>query len=406
MGHAEAVSIALVAVSWFYAAVWFWQGWIALRGMPRLPDLTQIDAGALEALPDAPGPHMSVIVPACNEAESIEASLRSLLGSRGIRLEILAVNDRSTDATGEIIQRVAAENAGSHVLRAIHIDALPAGWLGKPHAMATAAAQASADWLLFTDGDVMFAPDALCLALREAKANKADHFVLVPTLIVHSVAERALQAAMQVLAQWSIRLWKVADPKARDFVGVGGFNLMRREAYRAVGGFEAMPMEVLDDLRIGWKLKRAGYRAMVALGPDLVRIRWIAGALSVFKLIEKNSFATFRFRTLLHVLATVGMLLVALVPLVAVLAGWSGVPHAFWIAVGGWAAWAGIGLTYWANRKLMQAPAWLAVLFAPCVLLVAAAFVRSMVLALARGGIQWRGTYYPLATLREHCGKW
>ncbi|MDE3199836.1 MAG: glycosyltransferase [Acidobacteriota bacterium] len=406
MGHVQAVWIALVVVSWFYAAAWFWQGWIALRGMPTLPDLTRVDADALEALPDGAGPQLSVIVPACNEAESIEASLRSLLGSRGIRLEILAVNDRSTDATGAIIDRVAAENAGPHVLRAIHIDALPVGWLGKPHAMATAAAEATAEWLLFTDGDVMFAADALERALRCAREKRADHFVLVPTLIVHSVAERALQAAMQVLAQWSIRLWKVSDPKARDFVGVGGFNLIRSEAYRAIGGFESMPMEVLDDLRIGWKLKRAGFRAMVALGPDLVRIRWIAGALSVFKLIEKNSFATFRFRTVFHVLAAVGMTLVALVPLAAVLAGWSGLPHAVWIVAGGWVAWGGIGLTYWANRKLMLAPAWMAVFFVPCVLLVAVAFVRSMVLTLVRGGIRWRGTYYPLEMLREHCGKW
>ncbi|MDE3202413.1 MAG: hypothetical protein KGN79_15995, partial [Acidobacteriota bacterium] len=82
------MSTALAAVSWFYAAVWLWQAWIALRGMPTLPDLTQVDAERLDALPDGAGPHLSVIVPACNEAESIEASLRSLLGSRGIRLEI------------------------------------------------------------------------------------------------------------------------------------------------------------------------------------------------------------------------------------------------------------------------------------------------------------------------------
>ncbi|HWA93004.1 MAG TPA: glycosyltransferase family 2 protein [Terracidiphilus sp.] len=406
MGHPEAVSIGLVAVSWLYAAAWLWQGWIALRGMPTLPDLTRTLPHDDASFAESASPDLSVIVPACNEAESIEASLRSLLASQNIRLEILAVNDRSTDATGEIIDRVAAENAGPHPLRAIHIEELPAGWLGKPHAMATAAAQASAEWLLFTDGDVIFAPDALERALCCALENRADHFVLVPTLIVHSMAERALQAAMQVLAQWTIRLWKVGDPKARDFVGVGGFNLIRRAAYRAVGGFESMPMEVLDDLRMGWKLKRAGFRAMVALGPDLVRIRWIAGVLSVFKLIEKNSFATFRFRSILHVLAAVAMTSVALVPLAAVLAGWSGLPHSFWIAAGGWAAWAGIILTYLANRKLMQAPVWLAVFFAPCVLLVAVAFVRSMVLALVRGGIRWRGTYYPLELLREHCGKW
>jgi glycosyltransferase involved in cell wall biosynthesis len=409
MGPATLAAMLLLVISWLLALAWLWQAWGALRGMPTLPDLSRISSDALPPLDESAVPHLTVIVPACNEAESIEASLRSLLASSGIRLEILAVNDRSTDETGKIIDRLAAENAnagGPHMLRTLHIAELPAGWLGKPHAMAKAAALARADWLLFTDGDVVFAPKAISLALRQALAGRVDHFVLVPTLIVHSLAERALQAAMQVLAQWSIRLWKVADPKAKDFVGVGGFNLIRREAYRAVGGFESMPMEVLDDMRMGWKLKRASYRAAVALGPGLVRIRWIAGALSVPKLIEKNSFATFRFQTFLHVLAAAGMLILAWVPLLAVLAGWTHLPGAAWIAVSGVFSCAGIALTYWANRRLMQAPVWLAVFFAPCVLLVGYAFLRSMVLALARGGIRWRGTCYPLKVLRQHCGKW
>jgi glycosyltransferase involved in cell wall biosynthesis len=385
---------------WLLALGWLWQAFSALQGMPTLPDLTQLPLP--EPLPWTDGPDLTVVVPACNEEMAIAATLRSLLASRGIRLEILAVNDRSTDLTGEQMERVAVEAAdagGPHMLRILHIRALPEGWLGKPHAMAQAAAQAEAEWVLFTDGDVLFAPDALARALHHAQAERADHLVLTPTLIVHSLGERAMQAAMQVLAEWGLRLWKVADPHARDFIGVGGFNLFRREAYLAVGGFESLRMEVLDDLRIGWKIKRAGLRQRVALGPGLVSIRWIAGALSVIHLLEKNAFATYRFRPLVHVLVGFGLVLVALGPMAALLCGG-------WTSVAGAVSLLAIVLAYWAQRRLTQSPVWMAAFFGPCIALVTYAFMRSMVLALRRGGIRWRGTLYPLDGLRKQAGRW
>lgn len=383
------------------ALLWLGQAVAVLRGMPTLPDLTQL-APLPSTTPDSGVPDLTVIVPACNEEPNIAATLRSLLASTGLRLEILAVNDRSTDRTGPTMDQVAGEAASSaspHTLRILHIADLPEGWLGKPHAMAAAAAQASAPWLLFTDGDVLFAPDALARALAFARSAGADHLVLVPTLIVHSRAEQAMQAAMQVLAQWAVRLWKVADPRTRDFIGVGGFNLIRRETYQSVGGFESLRMEVLDDMRMGWKLKRAGHRSLVVLGPGLVRIRWIAGALSVIRLIEKNGFATYRFRPALHLIASLGLVLQAILPLAAFFAG-------RWAAIAGAILWLGIGLTYWANRRLTRIGLWAALFFCPCTAIVAYAFLRSMALAVVRGGIRWRGTFYPLATLRKHAGSW
>ena len=402
MGTAATVLLVLV---WLLALGWLYQAAIALRGMPTLPDLTRQQFSAPPT--DGEGPQLTVVVPACNEEETIRECLRSLLGSAGVRLEILAVNDRSTDQTGALMHQVAAEAAATrHTLRVLEIAELPAGWLGKPHAMAKAAAEARAEWLLFTDGDVIFAPEALALALRHAVAEQAGHLVVVPTLVVRSWREQAQQAAMQVLAQWSIRLWKVADAKARDFIGVGGFNLVRREAYESVGGFESLRLEVLDDMRMGWKLKRAGYRSCVALGPELVRIRWIVGARSVIKLIEKNGFAAFRFQPILHVLACLAVALQALVPLAALAAGFCPVAHAGWIAAGGAATYLGIALTYWASRRLTLAPAWVAALWSPCMLLLVYALARSMTLALWRGGVEWRGTRYPLAELKRQSGRW
>lgn len=393
--------LAFESVCWLVTAAWLVQAWLVLRGMPRLPDLMET-GDSLPRLAHGEGPDVTVVVPACNEEATIEATLRSLLASEGVRLQVIAVNDRSTDGTGACMERVATEwkegSGSAHTLHVLHAREVPQGWLGKPHAMATAAQRAQAPWLLFTDGDVFFAPRALELALRQADAVRADHLILVPTLILKSLGERAMLAAMEALAQWTIRLWRVSKPKARDFIGVGGFNLIRRAAYLQVGGFEALRMEVLDDLRLGWKVKRAGLRQHVTLGPGLVRIRWLDGALAVVKLVEKNGFALYRYRLGLALLACAGLTLYAVIPLAALAAGG-------WNVLAGVLTYLGIAMVYEGNRRVTQASWWHAALFAPAVVVVIYAVLRSVVLTLARDGVQWRGTLYPLGALRRAAGR-
>ena len=370
----------------------------AWRGMALVEDIMQVD----EVLPPTSGAdEIAVVVPARNEEAAIEASLRSLLGSTGVRLRIIAVNDRSTDTTGVCMDRVAAETlarGGPHSLCAMHVEELPEGWLGKPHAMAIAARQATSPWILFTDGDVLFDERALALALRAARRHESDHLVLIPSLILETTGEAAMLAAMNFMGQWMVRPWKVQDECARDFIGVGGFNLVRREVYERLGGFEALKMEVLDDMRFGWMVKRAGLKQRVVLGPGLVRIRWLHGAWGVVRLAEKNGFAAFRFKTVLALLACMGMAALALLPLVAMAAGG-------WPLAAGVLSYAAIALTYRANRKVTQTPARLAVLFAPAMLVLLYALLRSTALALVRNGVDWRGTRYSLAELRRNAGQ-
>jgi cellulose synthase/poly-beta-1,6-N-acetylglucosamine synthase-like glycosyltransferase len=133
---------------------------------------------------------------------------------------------------------------------------LPPGWLGKTHAMALGARHATGEWLLFTDGDVLFHRDALRRALEYATHSGADHMVLLPTILLRSFGERMMVAFLQVLSVWPLRLWRVPDPRAqRDAIGVGAFNMIRREVYDAVGGWEALRMEVIEDLALGRRVK-------------------------------------------------------------------------------------------------------------------------------------------------------
>ena len=193
-------------------------------------------------------PRVSIIVPARNEEETIEQALNTLLALDYDNYEVIAVNDRSTDRTGEIMERDCGKSPLSQKrengapachsdLRVIHHSELPAGWLGKTHAMWTAANQATGDWLLFTDADVLFKPDSLRRALAYAESEPADHVVLFPRMIMKRPGEYMMIAFFQTMFMFGHRPWKVADPSTDDHMGVGAFNLVRRSVYDAVGTY-------------------------------------------------------------------------------------------------------------------------------------------------------------------------
>lgn len=395
--HFFSASQQFTNLAWGLAAAWLWKGITSLNGMRQIPDLSRIDPAALPPIPENDGPDLTVVIPARDEEAVIGECLRSLLASTGLKLQIIAIDDRSADRTGQLMDEIAGEALATnspHTFEVIHITDLPAGWLGKPHALATGASRAKAPWILFTDGDVVFGPRALELAMREAVELGADHLVLAPTIIFHSAGERAVLGAMQAMASWMVRLWKVADPRARDSFGAGAFNMIRREAYLAVGGFEALRLEILEDVFLGMRVKRAGFAQRVILGPNLARLRWLEGTFGVIPLLEKNAFAVTRFRTPLQLLAALGPLLHAIVPLAAIFSG-------AWNTAAGVLAYVGLALVYQASSRATRVPAWYALTFAPAVLLLGWAMLRSMILALARGGIIWRGTLYRLQELRH-----
>lgn len=385
---------------WFIALVWTQRAFGAARNLPRVPDLLAacFDHPGRQTAGAGPAP-ITVIVPACNEAAAIEATLRSLL-AQTIPVEILAVDDRSTDATGAIMERVAAGPVpAGKLLRVIHIAALPEGWLGKPHAMTLAAREAATPWLLFTDGDVMFASDALERALHYAQTAGVDHLVLFPTLILRTWGERMMSAVFQSLTLLAWRPWKIADPKARhESVGMGAFNLVRSEVYRVVGGFESAPFEVLEDLRFGHAVKSAGYRQHLVLGRGLVRLHWAAGVLGMVRNLTKNTFATFRFRSVLLLGAWLGLLILCFAPLAGLFAPWP-IRTASLVSLV-MIAW----LYRAASRSYNRIHPVYSVTFPLAAGMVLYAMLRSWLVTLGRGGVVWRGTFYPLAELRRHAG--
>jgi glycosyltransferase involved in cell wall biosynthesis len=382
--------IVLGLTAWAVALLWVVSTAVALIKLPEIPDLLDEKYGQALAEP----PRIAVIVPAKNEASDIEATLRSVLALEGVRAEVIAVDDRSTDETAAIMDRVAAEDTK---VRVLHIKKLPDGWTGKTHAMALAARQATVEWLLFTDGDILFAKDALLRAINFADSERADHVVIFPTLILKSFGERAMIAFFQGVSALFSRFWRIPIEGTKESLGVGAFNLIRADVYRKVGGFEALRMEVLEDLRLGFEVKRQGYRQRVAFGRDLVRVRWAVGAIGMVRNITKNLFAVFRFRIVVTLGACAGMAVFCLSPFIAIVGGW-------WMRGATLVVMAMLLLLYRYYRQFTGISVWYALTFPLAALLVLYAVLRSMVLTLARGGVMWRGTLYPLAELRKFAG--
>ena len=339
-------------------------------------------------------PRVSIIVPARNEEQDIERSLTALLALDYDNYEVIAVNDRSTDGTGEIMEKVAGR-APHGRLRVIHHRELPAGWLGKTHAMWTATNAARGDWLLFTDADVLFKPDSVRRALAYAEAERADHVVLFPQMIMKRPGESMMIAFFLSMFVFGHRPWKVADPKSRDHIGVGAFNLVRRSVYEAVGTYEALRMEVLDDMKLGKVVKNAGFAQRNVFGGDLISIRWAQGVNGVVDNLTKNFFAVLSFQWWRTLISAFGLAFLNLMPFLGVwlAQGWERLPYAVAL-VSMFAIYVGMS---WRSRV----PAYCFLLHPLSTALFIYTLLLSMFHALWNDGIIWRGTRYPLEELRK-----
>ena len=388
MSYFHWIAGSLLALAWASRLIG------AALGMPKVPDVALPQWDRNPVTPQG-NPRVSIIVPACNEEETIEQGLTQLLALDYDNYEIIAVDDRSTDRTGEIMDRVATGSLAHGRLRVIHLDSLPSGWLGKTHAMWTAGQQATGDWLLFTDADVLFKPDALRRALAFAESEPADHVVLFPRMIMKRPGEKMMIAFFQTLFVFGHRPWKVAEPDTKDHMGVGAFNMVRRSVYDAIGTYQALRFEVLDDMKLGKVVKTAGYAQRNVFGEDLISIRWAKGALGVVKNLTKNFFAVMSFQWPRAVLSCFALAFLNLMPFVGVwLAhGWARVPYAI--------ALLSMFLIYFGMSGMSAVPSYYFFLHPISTLLFVYTMLRSMMLTLWHGGVTWRGTKYPLEELRR-----
>jgi glycosyltransferase involved in cell wall biosynthesis len=385
MGYLLWIAGCILALAWFSRIA------EAALGVPSIADISKPH---WDHQPSN-HPRVSIIVPACNEEEDIEQGLSGLLTLDYDHYEVIAVNDRSTDHTGEIMDRVAASPAAHGRLRVVHVTELAPGWLGKTHAMWSAGQQAGGDWLLFTDADVLFKPEVLRRALVYAESENADHVVVFPRIIMKRPGEKMMMGFFQTLFTFGHRPWRVADPDTKDHMGVGAFNLVRRTAYEAVGTYKALRMEVLDDMKLGKVLKNARFRQRNVFGDDLISVRWAKGAMGVVDNLTKNFFAVLSFQWWRTVASVLGLFFLNLGPFLGIwLAhGWARVPYV--VALGS------MFLIYLGMSFKSSIPPYYFLLHPISTMMFEYTLIRSMVLTLRNDGVTWRGTKYPLEELRK-----
>jgi glycosyltransferase involved in cell wall biosynthesis len=262
-------------------------------------------------------PSVSVIVPARNEGETVEDALRSVLAqSYPGRLEVVSVDDRSIDRTGQILARLASER--SDVLRVIRVEELAQGWLGKNYALYLGARQAEGDWLLFTDADVRFPPGCLEEAVGYALTESLDHLTLAPEIVSRGVALKSFVAAFSLVFEVTQRPWRAADPRARVAVGVGSFNLLRKEVYIRAGTHSAIRVRPDDDMRLGSLVKENGFRQGVAYGTGSVSVEWHRTLAGAVRGLEKSMFPGVDYRLSTALFASLALFLTSVLPFAGV----------------------------------------------------------------------------------------
>ncbi len=291
--------------------LWLAAAFLTLRGLSRQKPLAPI-ACEDKHLTTSDAPLVSILVPARNEERRVlNAALSSMLGQDYGNYEIVAVDDRSTDRTGEMLRAIADANER---LRVVNGAELPAGWLGKPHAMQQALAASHGEWVLATDADMIFERRAVRTAVAQALAGKYDAVTFIPRVICLTFWERVFMPVFGWFMIMALPVHRVNNPKRREAIGIGGFFLMRREALKRVGEYKAVCAEVAEDLRMAEALKRSGARLRVEYAPDLTATRMQTNFGEIWEGFTKNLFAGAEFSLLKAMAGGFGVLIFAVAP--------------------------------------------------------------------------------------------
>src|SRR5262245_35405542 len=300
----------------------FWLALVNLAVVLACLGLLIVGRCLVERLKDVPLPEwgewptVSLIAPARNEERNIEQAVRSLARLDYPSLEITIIDDRSTDRTGEILDRLAAEFPQLNV---VHLTELPPGWLGKNYAMQFGADRSRGEWLLFTDADIVFEPTALGRAMAYAASRGVDHLAGWPDIIAPTWMLNAFMLTFAIYLFLFVRVWAIRNSRSTAHIGVGAFNLVRAAVYRAVGGHERIRMRPDDDLKLGKIIKLAGHRQDFIDGRGLLAVEMYQSVGEMVRALEKNAFSGTDYSVPLTVGSSMLSLLLGVWPFLAVL---------------------------------------------------------------------------------------
>lgn len=381
------ILVALGSIVWFALGVEWFRG---MRGIPLLREAGR--PGNLDSFPS-----LSVIVPARNEEKSIQESVETMLAQTYPgELDVIVVDDRSTDGTECILQTLERQNPDR--LEVLRVQDLPEGWLGKNHALYLGAKSALGDWLLFTDADVRFSPRCFEYAMNYASSNGLHHLTLPPEILSRGLLLRAFVSTFSLIFMVTQRPWRARDPRSREAVGVGAFNLVRRDVYEEIGTHRTIAMRPDDDMKLAKLVKKHGFRQDVAYGNGLVRVEWQESLKGAVRGLGKSMFPSMDYRVDAAVIGSTLLVITNVLPFFSAI--FSRGPARLLSAPS-------VLLTcamylFHARHTKARPNLWYAALhpFSVCVLLYA--MLRSVITTLVNDGVEWRGTRYPLSKLKRN----
>lgn len=360
--------------------------WLTLAG---LAIRTFSALKTVASLPDeqrAHWPVVSIVIPARDEGAHIGEALEAKLNDGYPALQVVLVDDRSTDDTG--LQARAVNDPRLTVTR---VEVLPEGWLGKLNALQHGLQVATGQWILFSDADVHLAPGTLTRLISWAERDGIDSIAAVPKITPGGPFITAALAAFSRLIITFPRLWAVENPDSKAAFGIGAFNLFRRSALKKTEGLEWLKMEIADDAALGIMLKRAGARQRVVIAQEAVSLEFYPSCHAMARALEKNGAMAPAGVTLL------GLVMMMLLELGYLSALFTADPRVqlTGLITFGIAALTQLGICRW-----LRMPSWPAAFPGWGIIPLAAALARSAILAWRRGGVKWRGTFYPISVVR------
>ena len=287
--------------------------WVACLAWNLLNNREAPSVSAAMEFPLRSEPRVSILIPARNETEILAKTLPLFLAQEYGDYEVILADDASTDGTGDLARRFAAENPER--LRVVSLHELPPGWVGKTHALQKAFEAASGEWVLATDADMVFHPKALRGGLWLAERHNAELVSLFAFLECGSFWERLMMPVFGLMLASVFPLRKINDPQSSVAIASGGYILMRRESWASLGGYEAIRGEMIDDLNTARRMKHSGRRIFAALTVDLVRTRMYTNFREIWEGLRKNAFAAHRFSVVRMAAFLAGAWLTALLPL-------------------------------------------------------------------------------------------
>ncbi len=338
-------------------------------------------------------PFIAIVIAVRDEEEHLRNALMSVCNLNYSALKIIVVNDRSTDQTASILKELALIYPQ---LTVETVTSLPALWLGKTHALYKGALKSTADWLLFTDADIIFHPDALKKAMSYAVKKELDHLTILPAVKSRSELLNSVLATFQLMLEIKLRPWLARNSKSKASIGVGAFNLIKKTAYEQIGGHQNIKLRPDDDLQLGKAIKEASLKQDVLYGQEQITLEWYPSIREFINGLMKNTFSAFDYNFIAAIGAAFAAFVVFALPIPLGLI--SGNLNALLVSL----AIAVVQFLLFLTRDRNAGNWWYSLTLPYAGLLMTYITLKATFLTVKNKGIYWRGTFYSLKELREH----